>query len=38
VARRGADAMALAEQTEPDVFLIDYHLVDWFLLPTEGFF
>jgi len=28
VARRGADAMALAEQEQPDVFLIDYHLVD----------
>ena len=28
VARRGADAMALAEQAQPDVCLIDYHLVD----------
>jgi DNA-binding response OmpR family regulator len=28
VARRGADAMALAETSQPDVFLIDYHLID----------
>jgi two-component system KDP operon response regulator KdpE len=28
VARKGSDVMPLAEQTKPDVFLIDYHLLD----------
>ncbi|MEP7293973.1 MAG: response regulator [Chloroflexota bacterium] len=28
VARRGADVIALADQNKPDVFLIDYHLID----------
>lgn len=28
VARKGADVLPLAEQTKPDVFLIDYHLLD----------
>ena len=28
VARRGSEVMALANQTPPDVFLIDYHLTD----------
>ena len=28
VARKGADVLPLAEQTKPDVFLVDYHLLD----------
>lgn len=28
VARRGGDVMPLAEQVEPDLFLMDYHLSD----------
>lgn len=28
VARKGADVLPLAEQNKPDVFLIDYHLLD----------
>lgn len=28
VARRGSEVMALARQERPDVFLIDYHLLD----------
>ena len=28
VARRGGDAISLATQAKPDVFLIDYHLSD----------
>ena len=27
-ARRGSEAIGLAEQDKPDVFLIDYHLID----------
>ncbi len=28
VARRGSEALPLARQEQPDVFLIDYHLLD----------
>jgi DNA-binding response OmpR family regulator len=28
VARRGADVMALSEKDNPDIFLVDYHLID----------
>ena len=28
VARRGADVMALSERDKPDIFLVDYHLID----------
>lgn len=28
VARRGSDVMSIATETSPDVFLVDYHLID----------